>query len=161
MSLLSPTQDHINDLRPPGGPALRVRPTLTDGDASRAKGVTSNARTLTERDVSHKGGPVEGYWMAKDDPQGIRSDCRPCLLRPEHLTPLAAIGQGPMITSHRPEPNIEIAARLTKTPLRFSLVPRRCAGNSDVILMTTYRVTLEDGQTFYLRSLVLLFHIEK
>ena len=25
----------------------------------------------------------------------------------------------------------------------------------------TYRVTLEDGQTFYLRSLVLLFHIEK
>ena len=61
--------------------------------------------------MSHKGGPVEGYWMAIDDPQGIRSDCRPCLPRP----PLAAIAQGPMIPSHRPEPNIQIATSLTKT----------------------------------------------
>jgi hypothetical protein len=36
------------------------RPTLTDCDESRARGVTRNARTLTERDVSHRGGPVEG-----------------------------------------------------------------------------------------------------
>ena len=64
---MSPTQDHINDLRPAG-----ELPTLTDGDASRAKGVTSNARTLMERDVSHRGDPI-------DDPQGIRWDCRPCL----------------------------------------------------------------------------------
>ena len=40
--------------------------------------------------------------MATDDPQGIRWDCRPCL--PPTRAPLAAIGQGPMITSHRPEP---------------------------------------------------------
>ena len=33
-----------------------------------------------------------------------------------------------MIPSHRPEPNIQIATSLTKTRLRFSLVPRRCAG---------------------------------
>ena len=51
----------INETETAKWPALRVRPTLTDGDASRAKGVTSNARTLTERDVSHKGGPVEGW----------------------------------------------------------------------------------------------------
>ena len=70
VSLLSPTQDHINDLRPAG-----ELPTLTDGDASRAKGVTSNARTLTERDVSHRGDFT------------------------------------------RPEPNIQIATRLAKTPL--------------------------------------------
>jgi hypothetical protein len=55
--------------------------------------------------------------MGIDDAQGIRSDCRPCLPRPEHLIPLAAIGQGPMIPSHRPEPNIQIATSLTKTPL--------------------------------------------
>jgi hypothetical protein len=48
VSLLSPTQDHINDLR------------LTDCDESRTRGVTRNAPTLTERGVSHRGGPVEG-----------------------------------------------------------------------------------------------------
>ena len=42
---------------------MRVRPTLTDGDASRAKGVTSNARTLTECDVSHRG---VDPWRVKD-----------------------------------------------------------------------------------------------
>ena len=47
---------------------LRV---TSDADR-RTRGVTRNARTLTERDVSHRGGPVE-------NPQGIRWDCRPCL----------------------------------------------------------------------------------
>src|ERR1700730_652972 len=58
-TLLSPTQDHINDLRPPGE-RYKQRPTLTDCDESRTRDVTRNARTLTERDVSHRGGPVEG-----------------------------------------------------------------------------------------------------
>jgi hypothetical protein len=43
-----------------GSRGQQQRFALTDGDASRAKGVTSNARTLSERDVSHRGGPVEG-----------------------------------------------------------------------------------------------------
>ena len=61
---------------------LRVTSDADSRDESRARGVTRNARTLTERDVSHRGGPVEGKWMAIDDPQGIRWDCRP-LLAPE------------------------------------------------------------------------------
>ena len=32
---------------------------VTDCDESRTRGVTRNARTLTERDVSHRGGPVD------------------------------------------------------------------------------------------------------
>ena len=56
-------------------------------------------------------------------------DCPLACPGPEHLTAAGRVGQGSVeITSHRPEPNIEIAARLTKTRLRFSLVPRRCAG---------------------------------
>ena len=54
-----PVKPRSTRLRPPGGQRCESD-RLTNGDASRAKGVTSNARTLTERDVSHRGGPVEG-----------------------------------------------------------------------------------------------------
>jgi predicted transcriptional regulator len=48
-----PVKPRSTRLRPPGG--QRCEFDQTDGDASRAKGVTSNARTLTECDVSHRG----------------------------------------------------------------------------------------------------------
>ena len=38
---------------------LRVTSDADSRDELRTRGVTRNARTLTERDVSHRGGPVE------------------------------------------------------------------------------------------------------
>jgi hypothetical protein len=55
--------------------------------------------------------------MAIDDPQRIR--WLPPLLAPQPsaLTAADGVGQGSVIPSHRPEPNIQIATRLAKTPL--------------------------------------------
>ena len=60
-------------------------------------------------------------------------DCPLACPGPEHLTAAGRVGQGSVITSHRPEPNIEIAARLTKTRLRFSLVPADARENTPLL----------------------------